>query len=87
MLSVLPQAIYGTGLAASLVLKSMFNMGMSVANEKMFNIADKMLNTTDKAKYFLYGGTKRRNTRKNSFITRIKTHREECCIMYFDMQR
>ena len=43
-------------------------MGMSVANEKMFNIADKMLNTTDKAKYFLYGGTKRRNIFRNSFI-------------------
>ena len=56
-------------------------MGMSVANEKMFNIADKMLNTTDKAKYFLYGGTKRRNTRKKSFIYRVLHTCKGCCIM------
>ena len=80
-LSALPQAMYGTGLAASLVLNSMFNMGMSVAKEKMFNIADKTLNTTDRAKYFLYGGTKRRNTRKNSFIYRMLHTCKGCCIM------
>ena len=59
----------------------MFNMGMSVAKEKMFNIADKTLNTTDRAKYFLYGGTKRRNTRKNSFIYRVLHTYKGCSIM------
>ena len=34
----------------------------------MFNIAERTLNKTDSPKYFLYGGTKRLNTCKNSFI-------------------
>ena len=31
-------------------------------------MADRMLNTTDHIRYLLYGGTKRLNTRINSFI-------------------
>lgn len=38
-------------------------------NEKMFNMADKILNTTCKIRYFLYGGTKRRSTWINSFMS------------------
>ena len=38
------------------------------ANEKIFNSADRMLNTTDSTRYFLYGGTNRLSTLRNSFI-------------------
>ena len=41
---------------------------MIAVKEKMFNTADKILNTMDNTRYFLYGGTKRRKTLRNSFI-------------------
>ncbi len=41
---------------------------MSAANEKMFNTAESTLKNTENAKYFLYGGKKRRRTCRNSFI-------------------
>ena len=42
---------------------------MISANENMFRNADKRLNTTCKIRYFLYGGTKRRSTWINSFMS------------------
>ena len=39
--------------SASPVLNRICNMGMSVANEKMLSTADRMLNSTDSARYFL----------------------------------
>ena len=41
---------------------------MMSANEKMFRMADKRLNTMCRIKCFLYGGTKRRSTWINSFM-------------------
>ena len=38
-------------------------------NEKIFNIAERILKITVRTRYFLYGGTNRRNTWKNSFIS------------------
>ena len=39
--------------SASPVLNRMFNMGMSVMNEKIFSMAESILNTIDNTKYFL----------------------------------
>ena len=39
--------------AVSSVWKRMLSMGMSVANEKMFSTAERMLNSTLSARYFL----------------------------------
>ena len=55
-------------LSASPVWKRICSMGMMVMNENTFSTADSMLNTTVSTRYFLYGGTKRRNTCRNSFI-------------------
>ena len=43
-------------------------IGMIAINEKMFSMADKMLNTTDHTRYFLYGGTNLLRTCMNSFM-------------------
>ena len=51
------------------VWNRMFRIGMMVMNEKMFSSADRMLNTTVSTRYFLYGGTNRRSTFRNSFIS------------------
>jgi hypothetical protein len=43
-------------------------MGIRAAKEKMFNITERILKITDATRYFLYGGTNRLSTFKNSFI-------------------
>jgi hypothetical protein len=62
------QAIKLVAVSASLVWKRICKIGISAANEKMFNIAERILNTTLRIKYFLYGGTNRLSTLRNSFI-------------------
>ena len=53
---------------ASPVLNIIWSMGTMAMNENMLSTADSMLNATVMARYFLYGGTKRRSTCRNSFI-------------------
>ena len=50
------------------ILKRMFRMGMSRANEKMLNIADSRFSMTDPVRYFLYGAANRLRTFQNAFI-------------------
>ena len=52
----------------------MFSRGMMSINEKMLNTADNTFSTTDHAKYFLYGETKRLIRLKNSFILSINSY-------------
>ena len=61
-------AISSVAVAASLVWKRICRIGIRAANEKMLRMADRILNTTDSIRYFLYGGTNRLNTFRNSFI-------------------
>ena len=56
----------------SSVWNRMFSRGMRAAKEKMFSIAERILNNTDNTRNFLYGGTNRRNTCRNSFINFCK---------------
>ena len=68
--STCPQshAISSVALSVSPVLNRMFSMGTSDMNEKILRMADRMLKTTDSTRYFLYGGTNRRSTCRNSLI-------------------
>ena len=50
------------------VLKMICRIGIRAAKENTFNITDRILNTTDAIRYFLYGGTNLRNTLMNSFM-------------------
>ena len=63
-----PNAMSDVALLASPVLNRICNMGMSAANEKMLSTAERMLNTIDCTRYFLYGGMKRRIISRNSFM-------------------
>ena len=52
-MSPLPHCISFSGTLASWVLKRICSMGMMAMKENMFNIAERMLNTTVSARYFL----------------------------------
>ena len=51
------------------ILNRILSIGIIARNEKIFNIAERILKITVRTRYFLYGGTNRRNTWKNSFIS------------------
>jgi hypothetical protein len=52
----------------SFILNSICNIGIITIKENTFRIAENRVNIRDSIKYFLYGGTKRFSTLKNSFI-------------------
>jgi hypothetical protein len=68
----------------SFILNRICKIGIITINENTFSIAESSVKKSDANRYFLYGGTKRFRTLKNSFIANLSYY---SLILYIKLRK